>query len=191
MDKRIICGLVSPLICIVVLLVSIIIYPGYNVTVNYVSDLGAAASSGTIFRIGIAAVGIFGIIFSFALFERLKKKWGAGAFLVASIAILGVAVFNNKTDVEQFYFGLFKSHYEISHVISAAVFFTSQAVANFLIGYELRKQTGYFMMAASLLGLAFILMPLPLVEHIAVFAFCISTLVLAFRMSGIKIVNYI
>ena len=108
----------------------------------------------------------------------MKRKTGSYAFLIASIALFGIAAFAARIDAEQIYFG-YKSHYEFGHVLSAGIFFVSSALANIFIGYELRKTTGYFMIFSALTGVPFAFTQSPLMEHIYILFTSAATFVLA------------
>lgn len=81
------------------------VYPGYSVSVNYISDLGPPCSGGAtcpshaswiIFDGSIALLGLLVLVSAYFLYRAFRWKPLAGLVGVAGIGALGVGIFNES-----------------------------------------------------------------------------------------------
>jgi hypothetical membrane protein len=79
------------------------VYPGYSVSLNYISDLGPPCAGGTacpsqtswvIFDVSIALLGLLVLVSAYFLYRYFRWKPLAGLVGVAGIGALGVGIFN-------------------------------------------------------------------------------------------------
>ncbi len=126
-----------------------IYYPGYSVSANYISDLGATCRNGvctffqpasTIFNSSIVLLG--GLLFFGAYF--LWNGYGSRAlsFFIAlsGVGAVGVGVFNES--------------YGAAHVFFSALTFVSTGIQAILVFRVAKSPMSYFSMVTGLLTLA-------------------------------------
>ena len=98
------------------LILAEIYYPGYNVSTNYVSDLGATCTSGgscvinqptsDIFNGSIIILGLMIIVSAYFLQKSFAWKPATGLIAIAGIGALGVGLFPETTGVWHSIFSL-------------------------------------------------------------------------------------
>jgi len=95
-------GILAPVLAFTCILLSVASDPKFSWTNNALSDLGVVAGvTGPLFNLGLYASGLLGLIFALlGLFSYLRKslvgKVGASAFSAATIALIGIGVFNES-----------------------------------------------------------------------------------------------
>lgn len=93
-----------------------IYYPGYNVSTNYISDLGATCIKGgsctvyqptsTIFNGSIVVYGLLGLVGAYFIQKSFNWKPATGMIIVASIGAIGVGLFPETTGIWHSIFSL-------------------------------------------------------------------------------------
>ncbi len=105
-------GIVTPILGFTCILLAIASYPSFSWTNNALSDLGVGKGyTGPFFNFGLYASGFLGLVFSvFGLFSYLGKsvvgKVGAVAFAAATVALIGIGVFNESFSGTHFAFSV-------------------------------------------------------------------------------------
>ncbi|MGA2682565.1 MAG: DUF998 domain-containing protein [Candidatus Bathyarchaeia archaeon] len=95
-------GILAPILAFSCILLSIASYPNFSWTNNALSDLGVVTGiTGPLFNFGIYTSGLLALNFALAgLFTYLKKslvgKVGALTFAAATVALIGIGVFNES-----------------------------------------------------------------------------------------------
>lgn len=74
------------------LLVAEALYPGYNISKNYISDLGIGPSA-IIFNISIFLLGLLIILGTYFLYRSLNTKILTILFIITAIGAMGVGIF--------------------------------------------------------------------------------------------------
>lgn len=99
------------------------LYPGYSVSRNYISDLGATCRAGlcvviqpssTIFNLSVSLLGLLLVVSSYLLYISLRDRILASLLLVAGIGAVGV--------------GLFPETYGYIHTVFSAIAFLPASV---------------------------------------------------------------
>jgi hypothetical membrane protein len=91
-------------------------YPGYNVSTNYISDLGATCPdvgrctiyqpTSTIFNSSIVVYGLLGLVGAYFINRAFKWKPATGLIIVTSIGAIGVGLFPETTGIWHSIFSL-------------------------------------------------------------------------------------
>jgi hypothetical membrane protein len=95
-------GILAPILAFTCILLSIALSPNFSWTNNALSDLGVVTGiTGPLFNFGIYSSGLLALNFVLAgLFTYLKKslvgKVGALTFAAATVALIGIGVFNES-----------------------------------------------------------------------------------------------
>ena len=95
-------GIVAPIFAFICIIIAIAIYPQFSWTSNALSDLGIIrGATGIIFNFGLVTCGLLALNFAiFGMYPYFKKnllgKIGAGAFAAATIALIGIGIFNEN-----------------------------------------------------------------------------------------------
>jgi hypothetical membrane protein len=120
-----IAGLIAPIIGFTSILGAIASYPVFSWTGNALSDLGVISGmTGPLFNFGLIAGGCFAFVFTaLGLFnylgETLVGKLGAEAFLAATVALIGIGIFNES--------------FQGTHYILSVAFFVFAPISMFIL----------------------------------------------------------
>ena len=118
-------GIFAPILAFTCILIAIASYPSFSWTSNALSDLGVIAGiTGLLFNFGLCASGLLALNFAlFGLYAYLGKtlvsKISAAVFAAATIALIGIGIFNES------YSG---THYAVS-----VAFFALMPISMFII----------------------------------------------------------
>jgi hypothetical membrane protein len=83
------------------------LYPGYSISMNYISDLGANCNatcnivqpSSTIFNLSVSLLGLLVLVATFFMFRAFRTKLLTALLGLAGIGAVGVGVFTEATPV--------------------------------------------------------------------------------------------
>jgi hypothetical membrane protein len=120
-----ICGILTPFVFLISILIAMIYSPWFEWTSHALSDLGAEGISAFIFNNGLIFAGILGFIFSIGLIRTLSVKIGGYLLAISSISLIFVGVFPVT---------IFDLHF-----IASAAFFISMTIGILIIGITIRK----------------------------------------------------
>ena len=130
-----------------------IYYPGYDVSANYISDLGATCRSGTcrfvqpssaIFDSSIVLLGASLLLVSYFLWKGYGSKGLSFFLMLSGIGAMGVGVFNES--------------YGSIHALFSALAFVAGGTQAILVSRVARAPVSYFSAAAGIITLgAFLL----------------------------------
>jgi len=79
------------------LIVAEALYPGYSISKNYISDLGAGPSS-TVFNTSIFLLGLLSIIGTYFLQRAFNLMAVTISFTIAALAAMGVGIFTENSE---------------------------------------------------------------------------------------------
>jgi hypothetical membrane protein len=139
-------GTVQFLLCF---MLAEIYYPGYDVSANYISDLGATCRSGTckfvqpsstIFNSSIVLLGASLLFGSYFLWRGYGSKALAFFLMLSGIGAMGVGVFNES--------------YGSIHAVFSALTFVAGRIESILVSRVARPPMSYFSVAAGVTTLA-------------------------------------
>ncbi len=154
-------AILAPVVFVLLIVIAILNYPGYNPVENYLSDLGIGKNSAVFFNLGVAIMGIFVILMSISFYKIFNDnflcKAGSVLLLLGGIFLVGV--------------GIITSEYGFMHVLVAGLFFGGVALALLLFGNATRKTTkiGYFFMLLGVISpVLFYFSTKPFIEHLSV-----------------------
>lgn len=122
-----IAGLIAPIIGFTSILGAIASYPVFSWTSNALSDLGVVPGiTGPLFNFGLIASGFFALLFAaLGLFNYLGEtsigKLGAGAFEAATVALIGIGIFNES--------------FQGTHYILSVAFFVLAPISLFILTF--------------------------------------------------------
>ena len=130
------CGIVSPIVAFICILIAIASYPAFSWTNNALSDLGVVSGvTASLFNFGLLASGILAFNFAiFGLFNYFGKSWvgkiGSTVFAAATIALIAISVFNEN--------------FSPTHYLVSVAFFTLAPIALFILtfGFWLNHKRG-------------------------------------------------
>lgn len=96
------------------MLVAEALYPGYSVSQNYISDLGATCNgsctivqpSSTIFNLSVIGLGVLGIVGAYFIWSGFRSVSVSSLFAVAAIGAMGVGLFPETTGIYHSVFSL-------------------------------------------------------------------------------------
>lgn len=95
------CGMVTPIVAYVFILIAIAIHPWFTWADNALSDLGAVDTAyNNIFNFGMIVSGLLGVIFALGMFREVEEKLGVlgmGIFLAGMIFLVLLGVFPSGT----------------------------------------------------------------------------------------------
>ena len=92
---------------LVLLIVAETQYPGYNVAVNYISDLGDwSYSSACIFNPSVALNGVFILTAAYLIMTRLGWRRQGALLFISGMGAVGVGLFNEFTGAPHVIFAL-------------------------------------------------------------------------------------
>jgi hypothetical membrane protein len=159
MKKLFYYGIAIPIIFLIFLALSLINFNGYDITNNYLSDLGNGPS-GIFFNSGVIISGFLCILFGANIYELVKNagKIGGAFFLISGVFLISV--------------GLFPSAQQNIHLVMSATFFILSAISIIFIGYGFRsnKTLFYISVVVGLLSIIFVIFrTIPFLEHVTVF----------------------
>ena len=152
-----VCGIVSQLVALTVLLVEAISNsPWFSWTEEHISAFGVEGSAKMIYNSGLILAGIFSLIFAIGIgrYFLSSRLWQVGiAFLIlGSLAVFAMGVFPRTWD--------------FSHGASTVAFYVCITLALFLIGAAAITTSqvtwGLLSITAAVLMVAFLLIPGPL-----------------------------
>ncbi|MBS7619365.1 DUF998 domain-containing protein [Candidatus Bathyarchaeota archaeon] len=115
-------GILSPLVGFSTVFYAIRVSPWFNWSRNALSDLGVSGLSALIFNSGLVVTSMLLIIFSLGLLEYTNRKigkLGSYIFLISSLFLLFVGVFNERFGIIHFYVSV---GFFVSLIISLLVF---------------------------------------------------------------------
>ncbi len=165
MDRWILIGKLSaffaPLAFVLLTSVAVSNYPGYDMSVNFLSDLGVNEHSAVFFNAAAIIAGLIVIILSAALYKVFNHlrfcKAGALTLTLAGFFLVGV--------------GIFTAGYGILHSLFSVLFFVAVALTLIEFGWGMRKTSnmGYFSIVMGILIPFFFSFGInPFAEHMAV-----------------------
>ncbi len=138
------------------LILSEVYYPGYNVSANYISDLGATCNSGLcviyqpssmIFNTSIVVLGLLVLLAAYYLQKAFEWTPGTIVVVLSGLGALGVGLFNETTGVW--------------HEIFSLVTFLFAGLSAILLARFQRRPMSYFSVALGLLSLAALVLFIP------------------------------
>ncbi len=118
-------GILAPIIAFTCILLATASYPQFSWTNNALSDLGVVSGiTGPLFNFGLYTCGALALVFTLlGLFAYLGKNWvdklGAAVFAAATIALIGIGVFNEN--------------FNPTHYFASVAFFVLLPISFFII----------------------------------------------------------
>jgi hypothetical membrane protein len=160
------CGILGPLVALIIIGVSVSITPWFSLSNNFLSDLGgvkgqepvwaANGSSSLLFNSGVAVVGIMGVFFSLGIMKSGMVKDFIGR-VGNKMLLVGM--------VSLFVIGIMPETTGLPHTIASVLFFILVPVSMVLLGLEMRRERlGQLTIILGLVGffsLTFFLLPPP------------------------------
>ena len=134
-----ICGIIAPIIFIIILMIASLLRPDYSHLINFVSELGAVGAPYAIIqRINFVLTGILIVAFTFGLHRGIGDGKGSiiGPLLVAIFGLSAVVSGIFSTDTIQP--GSFS---DIMHSMSSAIGSVAAIIAFFIISERLEQDT--------------------------------------------------
>ncbi len=186
-----IAGIVAPVLGLSCILAAIASYSAFSWTNNALSDLGIIAGvTRLLFNFGLIGSGFLALLFAavglFNYFgETLVGKVGAGSFEAATVALIGIGIFNES--------------FQGTHYVLSVAFFALAPISLFILTYTfwLRHQNGMAVftvivgVAAALpwlLQFAFNYVPnVAIPEFLSGLAISVWTIVLSRKMLSSKV----
>jgi hypothetical membrane protein len=120
-------GIVAPIIAFMFILSAIASYPDFSWTNDALSDLGVISGfTGPIFNFGLIASGFLAFLFAaLGLYnyfgETLVGKIGAASFEAATVALIGIGIFNEN--------------FQGTHYILSVAFFVLAPISLFILTF--------------------------------------------------------
>jgi hypothetical membrane protein len=115
-------------------------YPGYSVSLNYISDLGVwSQPSAYIFNPSVVLSGIMTLAAGYLVFARLGWRSQGALLCVSGLGGIGVGFFNELTGGP--------------HVLFAFMVFVGGALAAMMLKNRLKGPMGYFGLVAGIVAL--------------------------------------
>jgi hypothetical membrane protein len=115
-------------------------YPGYSVSLNYISDLGVwSQPSAYIFNPSVILSGIMTLAAGYLIFARLGWRSQGALFCIAGLGEVGVGFFNELTGAP--------------HVLFAFMAFVGGALAGIMLKRRLKGLMGYFGLVFGIVSL--------------------------------------
>ncbi len=160
-----ICGIIGPIIYVIVLTVLGLLWSGYNPVTQYMSELGAVdAPHSTIMNVlGFQLLGIFMIAFGFGLYRGLSKGWtsriGIAIIIVGGISLIAVGFFPCDSGC------INVSPIGVGHMITATMSSISFTVGMLITSLSLRKDSrwqSYWIFTMTFSIVAILISPLPM-----------------------------
>ena len=143
MDARKIIGallFVGTIQFIVLLTVAETQYPGYSISLNYISDLGVwSQTSAYIFSPSVILSGIMTLAAGYLIFSRLGWRSQGALLCISGLGAVGVGFFNELTGAP--------------HVIFAFMTFVGGAFAGIMLKRRLKRLMGYFGLVFGIVSL--------------------------------------
>lgn len=125
-----ICGVILPIVFILILILSLKSAPWFSWTENAISDLGRSDYELLFFNYALDIIGVLLLIFSFGLYYSLKKeKVGPTVFALSSIYFIGVGIFPLP---------------DPKHIDISGLFFIAFPLGFFILGLHMYKQASLF-----------------------------------------------
>lgn len=125
-----------------------ILYPGYDVSTDYISDLGATCRnthcvieqpSSTVFNVSIIILGLLAVIAAYNLAKALNAKLAPALTAIGSLAAIGVGLFTETTG-------------SLHDILSAVVFLAMGLAAIAFARYQ-KAPMSYFSALAGIVTL--------------------------------------
>lgn len=137
-------GIIAPLVGFVSILSAVASYPQFSWTNNALSDLGVVAGiTGPLFNFGLIASGILAFLFAvLGLYnyfgEALVGKVGVYAFEAATLALIGIGIFNES--------------FQGTHYILSVAFFVLAPISLFILtcAFWISRQRGMAVFTVSI-----------------------------------------
>lgn len=150
-----VCGIISQLVVLTVLLVAISSSPWFSWTENHISVLGVEGSAATLFNSGLVLTGALSLIFAIGLRQSLLSsrlgQLGMVILILSSIAFSAMGIFPRTID--------------LPHDSASIAFFVFIILAFLLIGVAAitasQVRWGLLSLTAGVLIIAFWLVPWP------------------------------
>jgi hypothetical membrane protein len=115
-------------------------YPGYSVSLNYISDLGVwSQPSAYIFNPSVILSGIMTLAAGYLIFARLGWRSQGALFCIAGLGEVGVGFFNELTGAP--------------HILFAFMAFVGGALAGMMLKRRLKGLMGYFGLVFGIVSL--------------------------------------
>jgi hypothetical membrane protein len=119
------------------------LYPGYSISLNYISDLGVGPSA-YVFNTTMAISGLMTLAAAYCIYRALKFKFFSAALAITGIGALGVGIFNESLVVP--------------HSVFALAVFIFSAISAFAARRFLKKPFAYLsILVGAVILLAFFL----------------------------------
>lgn len=103
------CGIASPLVALICIMLALFSYPNFSWSANALSDLGVGGGSALSFNSGLIAAGALSAVFGiglFLLFERKIGKVGAFLFILDCLSLAGIGLFPENVRPMHMYFSV-------------------------------------------------------------------------------------
>lgn len=139
------CGIVAPILTLVLIAAAISLYPPFNWTTNALSDLGVQEQSAVYFNSSLIIGGILTLLFAFGI---KKMLWKNGLGKIATVVFIFAAL-------SMISIGVFPESYGRLHYYVSVAFFISLPMAQFTVGATLIQNTkilGVFSLLTALAG---------------------------------------
>lgn len=176
-------GMLGFLVFVLTVATAISLFAGYNILLQWFSELGASGLAGMVFNGGLILTGILFVVFFFGLSEYFRTflskekepfiaQAGIALGLASGVSLLGIGLFPITTTV---------------HIIPASAFFILAGLSVLLLSvyfYSIKKDIVLVLpgIAVVVIDAIFILYAIPVMQKIAVFAIAFWFLAMAARM---------
>ncbi len=119
-----------------------LMYPGYSVSENFISDLGVGpAAPATVFTIALILFGVLALVAAYLLRDSYKRSWLWLLVALSGIGAIGVAIFNENAAPR-------------AHSVSAFLAFFFGNLAVILSSRLVRAPLSIVLILLGLIGLA-------------------------------------
>lgn len=158
-------AIAGPLTYLLLVLLAVYYYPGYNAETQFLSHLGVEGTSAILFNLATVIAGIVILLLALAL-SKIWKSLGPYFLIIAGIGMICIAIF--------------PLNYYLPHIIAAALVFLFMPLGLILLGKDIAKKDqkfGFFTIAIGILSLSYLIFPEnPILQKIVVFLFLLWSL---------------
>jgi len=125
-----VCGILLPIVFLVVLFLSVQRAPWFSWTDNAISDLGRHEFGLLFFNYAVVALGLLLLVFSFGLYYSLKRgRAGPTIFALSSLYFIGIGIFPLP---------------DPNHIDISGLFFIAFPLGFLILGLHMYKQAASF-----------------------------------------------